>query len=187
MAPPFSTFGVVSPSIASGARGTDKSVAMTAFAFRMRTAIAICAAALASACATPPPDDYDNLIVAGERVGPVKIGMPVAELLTVAGTPNSTSLIENSAAATYRFNGFTVAAHDTVYWIVVESPAYRTAQGTAVGVEQIEARASFGKPACVVTRGDHTLYDYENIYVEVSNTTGRVTRIGVQKKTSTCD
>lgn len=126
------------------------------------------------------------MIVPGERVGPILIGMPVADLLATAGTPRSTTLIEGSAAATYHFGGFTVAAHDTVYWIIAESPVYRTAGGAAVGVEQIEARSAFGKPACVVTRGDHTLYDYENLYVEVSNATGRVTRIGVQNKTGTC-
>ena len=118
--------------------------------------------------------------------GAIELGMPLASLLAVAGTPRNTTLLEGSAAASYDFDGFTVAAHDTVYWIIVDSPVYRTAEGAAVGAEQIEARAAFGKPACVVTRGDHTLYDYGNIYVEVSNATGRVTQIGVQKKTGTC-
>lgn len=161
-------------------------VAMTTLAIRLRTAIVLVVSTLAWACASAPPDLNDNLIVPGERVGAIELGMPLAGLLAAAGTPRSTTLLEGSAAASYDFDGFTVAAHDTVYWIIVHSPVYRTAQGAAVGVGQIEARAAFGKPACVVTRGDHTLYDYRNIYVEVANATGRVTRIGVQKKTGGC-
>jgi len=159
---------------------------MTTLAIRLRRAAVLAGAMFASACASAPTDLNDNMIVPGERVGPVLIGMPVADLLAAAGTPRSTTLIENSAAATYHFDGFTVAAHDTVYWIIAESPIYHTAGGAGVGVEQIEARSAFGKPECVVTRGGFTLYDYKTIYVEVSNATGRVTRIGVQKKTGTC-
>lgn len=153
---------------------------------RIPAAALLASLSLAAGCASARPDLNDNLIVPGKRVGPVEIGMPVADLLAVAGTPRRTTLIEGSAAATYVFNGFSVTAHDKVYWIVVDSPFYRTATGAAVGVEQIEARSAFGKPDCVVTRDARTLYDYGNIYVEVANSSGLVTRIGVQKKTGTC-
>ncbi len=160
---------------------------MTRLANRVRIAALLALASITGACASAPPDLNDSLVVPGERVGPVVLGMPLSQLIAVAGTPRRTTLLEGSAAATYEFDGFSVAAHDTVYWIIVDSPVYRTAQGAAVGAEQIEARSAFGRPECVVTRGDRTIYDYRNLYVEVANATGRVTKMGVQKRTGTCE
>ena len=54
------------------------------------------------------------------------------------------------------------------------------------GVEQIFARASFGKPRCVETRAETTVYDYGNIYFDVDNGQGRVKRVGVVGQSRPC-
>ena len=150
-------------------------------------AILATATVLASgACASTPPDLNDNLIVPGERVGNVELGMSLAELFAVKGTPFKTIPIPDTKATSYNYKGLTVGADDKVYWIIVRDPRYRTANGVAKGSEQIFARGASGKPKCVVTRDAVTVYDYGNMYFEVDNGTGKVTRIGVQRKTKTC-
>lgn len=132
------------------------------------------------ACATAPPNLNDGMIVPGKRVGAVELGMPLASLLAIKGAPLRTAPIPNTTATTYTFqDGLTVGAEETVYWIITEDPAFRTDSGVAPGVEQIFARAQLGKPRCVETRTDTTMYDYGNVYFEAGNVDGHVKRIGV--------
>jgi hypothetical protein len=142
---------------------------------------------LASACASAPLTLNDNLVVPGERIGEVEIGMPLSSLMALKGTPLKTVPISGTEATSYTFDGFTVGAHDTVYWIIAEDPKFHTAGGVAPGGEQIFARAALGKPRCVVTRDHLTIYDYGNIYFNVDNGSGKVAQLGVQKRTQTCD
>ena len=139
------------------------------------------------ACASPPPSTNDNLIVPGERVGNVRIGMSLAELFNVKGAPGKTIPIPNTEATSYNYDGLTVGADDRVYWIIAHDPRYRTGYGVATGSEQIFARGTYGEPKCVVTRGDETVYDYGNIYFEVDNASGKVKQVGIQQRTQTCD
>ena len=139
-----------------------------------------------SACATAPLTLNDNQIVPGERVGDVEIGMPLDQLLALKGVPRQTIPIRGTAATTYVFDGLTVAAHDEVYWIIVRDSRFRTAEGISKGTEQISARAAFGVPDCVVSKGDMTVYDYGDIYFNVDNGTGRVAQLGVMNKTQNC-
>ncbi|MEZ6028218.1 MAG: hypothetical protein R3C46_00560 [Hyphomonadaceae bacterium] len=139
------------------------------------------------ACATGPLTLDDDLIVSGKRVGEVQIGMPLATLLAVKGAPLRTAPIPNSDATTYTFpEGLTVGAHDEVYWIIVEDARFHTETGVRPGTEQIYARASLGKPRCVETLNDSTKYDYGGLYFDVSNDTGRVTRVGVVGQDQKC-
>ena len=141
-----------------------------------------------TACASGPLTLDDDLIVSGKRVGEVQIGMPLSTLLAVKGAPIRTAPIPNSDATTYTFpEGLTVGAHDEVYWIIVEDARFHTDTGVRPGTEQIFARASLGKPRCVETRGETTLYDYGGIYFDVSNGTGRVTRVGVVGQDRKCE
>ncbi len=141
-----------------------------------------------ASCASGPLTLDDNLIVPGHRVGEVQIGMPLATLLAVKGTPLRTAPIPDSNATTYTFpEGLTVGAHDEVYWIIVEDARFHTSDGVRPGTEQIHARASLGKPRCVETRGETTLYDYGKLYFDVANTTGRVTRVGVVGQERRCE
>ncbi len=158
----------------------QRAVSAISCAAAMVTALAV------AACASARPLLDDALVVPGQRVGQIEIGMPLAELLSVMGQPRSTSPIVGTAATSYTFDGVTVGAHDEVYWIIAEDSRFRTVSGVSPGSEQIYARAAMGKPECVVTRGATTIYDYRNAYFEVDNSSGRVTRVGVQQKTDFC-
>ncbi len=151
-----------------------------------RVLLSAAATAALAACATAPLTLNDDLIVPGERMGEVQIGMPLSTLLALKGTPLSTMPIEDTEATTYTFDGLTVAAHDQVYWIIATDERFHTGNGVRPGVEQIFARASLGAPKCVVTKGAVTVYDYGNLYFDVENTTGKVRQLGVLKKTQTC-
>jgi len=144
------------------------------------------AAALLAACATAPLTLDDNMIVPGERIGEVELGMPLSTLMALKGAPLTTTPIKDTKATTYTFEGLTVAADDEVYWIIATQPTFHTSGGVAPGVEQIFARAAFGKPKCVVTRETVTAYDYGNIYFEADNVSGKVTQVGILKSTPTC-
>lgn len=139
------------------------------------------------ACASTPSDLNDNMIVPGERVGDVELGMSLSDLLSLKGKPLKTVPIPYTEATSYTFVGLTVAAHDEVYWIIARAPRFFTDKGVSMGSEQIFTRGAYGKPDCVVTKGDVTVYDYGDIYFEVQNATGKVGHIGIQRETQTCD
>lgn len=140
-----------------------------------------------TACVTGPLTLDDNLVVPGERIGEVQIGMPLATLLAVKGNPVTTAPISGTDATTYTFDdGLTVGAQDEVYWIIADDARFHTASGVRPGVEQIFARASFGKPRCVETRAEITIYDYGNIYFDVDNAQGKVKRLGVVGQNRPC-
>lgn len=144
------------------------------------------AAFAASGCASAPQQLDDNLVVPGERVGRVEIGMPLARLIEVMGVPRASVPIHGTQATSYSFDGLTVGADDKVYWIIVDDPRYRTVSGVSPGTEHIYARAALGTPACVISASDKTTYDYKDVYVDVDNRTGKVQRLGVQNKTTVC-
>jgi hypothetical protein len=145
------------------------------------------ACALAAGCASTPPNLNDDLVVRGKRIGDVELGMPLASLLTVKGAPLRTAPISGTNATTYTFaNGLTVGADDKVYWIIAEDARYHTAEGVRPGAEQIFARATLGKPRCVETRAETTVYDYGDVYFEIDNLDGRVERVGVISQPRAC-
>jgi hypothetical protein len=153
----------------------------------MKPAFLLPLVAALAACATAPLTLNDNLVVPGERIGEVEIGMPLAQLVMLKGMPLRTVPIQGTEASTYLFDGgLTVAAHDEVYWIVASDPRFRTATGVAPGAEQIYARASYGRPSCVVNKTDATVYEYPGFYFDVANETGKVTQVGVRRKSKTC-
>lgn len=138
-------------------------------------------------CVTGPLTLDDNLVVPGERIGEIQIGMPLATLLAVKGNPVTTAPISGTDATTYTFaDGLTVGAQDEVYWIIAEDARFHTSSGVRPGVEQIFARASFGKPRCVETRGETTVYDYGKVYFDVDNAMGKVKRLGVVGQNRPC-
>lgn len=139
------------------------------------------------ACASTTPNFNDDMIIPGERVGDVELGMSLAELFAMKGAPHKTIPIAGTEATSYNYPGLTVGADDKVYWIIARDARYRTPAGVALGSEQIFTRSVYGTPRCVVTRGDITVYDYNDVYFEVDNNTGKVSQIGIQKNTQTCD
>jgi hypothetical protein len=157
---------------------------------RLVASIAVCL--LAAACVSAPSarrvlSQDDSLIVPDRRIGEVYLRMPVEDLLRVMGAPVKTQPIADTTATTYSFDGIHVTADSRVYWIVVTSEQYRTAEGVGPGSEQIEVRAKHGKPKCAGTRGDSTTYDYKGQYFTVDNTTGKVTMVGVSDDFNHCD
>lgn len=152
----------------------------------LKSAAVALATLAAAACASGPLTLNDDLIVRGERIGDVEIGMTLAQLLALKGTPKQTIPIRGTAATTYAFDGLIVAAHDEVYWIIATDPRFRTEKGLTTGAEQIFARGAYGEPDCVATTDDITTYDYGDFYFEVENSSGKVSQIGVQRKTQTC-
>ncbi|HEV7690298.1 MAG TPA: hypothetical protein VGO52_05730 [Hyphomonadaceae bacterium] len=157
--------------------------------FKLAAPVALIAAlAMTKGCTTAGPLTLnDDTIVPGERIGEIQIGMPLATLMALKGTPLSTTPIQGSAATTYVFDGLTVGAHDQVYWIIANDQRFHTQTGVRPGAEQIFARAALGQPKCVASHEAVTTYDYGNLYFDVNNSTGKVTQVGVQKKTQTCD
>jgi hypothetical protein len=146
----------------------------------LRLRFAAVALLLNTACASTQPDLHDNLVVPGKRIGVVELGMPLSLLLAAQGQPLRTASIPNTTATTYTFaNGLTVGAEESVYWIITEDEQFRTANGVGPGVEQIVARSALGKPRCVESRPDVTVYDYGDVYFETGNADGRVKRVGV--------
>jgi hypothetical protein len=146
----------------------------------LRLTFAAVALLVTAACASTPPDLHDNLVVPGKRIGVVELGMPLSLLLAAQGQPLRTAPIPNTTATTYTFaNGLTVGAEESVYWIITEDEQFRTANGVGPGVEQIVARSVLGKPRCVESRPDVTVYDYGDVYFETGNADGRVKRVGV--------
>lgn len=141
---------------------------------------------LAGACASAPLTLNDNQIIPGERVGDVEIGMSLDQLLALKGVPKRTIPIRDTAATTYVFDGLTVAAHDEVYWIIVQDDRFRTPEGIGKGAEQISTRAAYGVPDCVVSKAESTVYDYGNIYFDVDNESGHVNMLGVMETTQNC-
>ncbi|WP_321488972.1 hypothetical protein [uncultured Hyphomonas sp.] len=139
------------------------------------------------ACASTTPHFNDDMIIPGERVGDVELGMSLAELFAVKGAPHKTIPIAGTEATSYNYDGLTVGADDKVYWIIARDARFRTPAGVAKGSEQIFTRSVYGTPRCVVTRGDITVYDYNDVYFEVENETGKVNQIGIQKNTQTCN
>ncbi len=152
----------------------------------VRATLAIATFLAFGACASAPPNLNDDMIIPGERVGNVELGMSLAELFALKGTPYKTIPIEGTGSTSYNYDGLTVGADDKVYWIIARDARFRTPAGVAKGSEQIFARGAYGKPKCVVTRGDITVYDYGDMYFEVGNDTGKVSQIGIQKNTQTC-
>lgn len=149
--------------------------------------LSILACVLAAGCASTPPNLNDDLIVRGKRIGEIELGMPLSTLLSVKGAPVRTAPITATSATTYTFpNGLTVGADDKVYWIIAEDPRFHTQEGVRPGVEQIFARASMGKPRCVETRLETTIYDYGDVYFEIDNVDGRVERVGVIAQQRAC-
>ncbi len=152
-----------------------------------RLLLALSTLALIGACASRPLTLNDNMVVPGERVGEVEIGMKLDQLIALKGLPRKTIPIQGTEATTYFFDGLTVAADDRVYWIIAKDNRFRTQAGVAPGVEQIYALAALGKPKCVVADGNLTIYDFGNLYFDIDNGSGLVRHIGVLKDTKTCD
>lgn len=139
----------------------------------------------------PPPDD--SLIVPGDRIGPVAIGMTSKQVLQVKGTPgNSTFRYSDAAVYPYDENKYSVVVDDAtqqVWRVTTFSDEYQTAEGVGVGSSELEMRANLGNPDSS-TNWDNAepptyLYCYDKglaIYILL----GKISKISVFHPGNTC-
>ena len=115
--------------------------------FRL-VAVSFLSAALFASAATS--GHADSLIVAGQRVGPIRIGMTATELYKAMGDPTST-YETNSGLTIYSYgdaDALTAQCWDgRVRTVGVSSSEYKTAQGVRVGDSQLALLAKMGQPA----------------------------------------
>ena len=133
-----------------------------------RLLILALATSILSGCASESPatkrtdQDYaahmaipsDNLIVPGDRVGPVFLGMLDTDLYKRMGEPNrSFTYQEGETAGTtvYTYGGLSVYVFPDhrVRYVYIGS-GYRTQEGAALGTSQLALRAELGEPAWTV-------------------------------------
>jgi len=130
----------------------------------------------------PPPEPIrDFLIIPGQRIGPISVGMTGSSLYKVLGEPNR--------ASTYAANNgrqMQEVWFGTLYArLLLQNPArvtsantidprYATANGVHVGISQFGLSALVGPPS--MTRGDEWCYS-SGMFIEIQS--GKVTRISV--------
>ncbi|MCS7173599.1 MAG: hypothetical protein N0A24_09540 [Armatimonadetes bacterium] len=103
-------------------------------------------AALLAVVAVPTGVPAAFLIVPGQRVGPIVLGMRTVQVLQYLGPPAAQARSEGSGRLFWPHRGITVQVdfEGHVDAIFVEHPRYRTAQGVGVGSELAEILRAFG-------------------------------------------
>lgn len=100
-----------------------------------------------SSYSPPTTPIFDKLIVPGERIGPIALGMPQADVLKILGTPPHTNVGE--WASMYYYADLAVwIKNDSNHVIMIQtsSPEYATADGIRVGMSEPEVKAKRGNP-----------------------------------------
>jgi hypothetical protein len=124
----------------------------------------------------------DTLIVPGERVGPVALGMNPAELAQAVGSPGD---VQHQGSATIYSWGQIVAEiadkSPGVDLITVNDPRYETANHIRVGLAGLAVTAVLGLPASTTTQQGLITLDYDGLTVIMRN--NLVAQIRVQKST----
>lgn len=145
---------------------------------------------------------FDQLIVAGKRIGPVAIGMPVADLIGAIGEPNEslnmycgadktkTCLIQafwNDRGLSVRFptvtdSDYSSQPKERVDKISVTDSRWATAEGLKVGSSEVSVRAKLGTPLQQRREEIAPFLISEICYpgINFSSTQGKVTYILVQ-------
>jgi hypothetical protein len=97
---------------------------------------------------------HDQVIVPGERIGPIAIGMKGATLLDAMGAPDSTDRMKNAGIENYAAAGLEATVMDDsqqVISITTDSAQYATAEGVHIGSSDFEVRSRMGAPTTSVT------------------------------------
>jgi len=129
----------------------------------------------------------DNRIVAGKRIGPVSVGMPVSQLYDVMGEP--TQSVKGRGTERYVFDDLEVTVDDadeTVATVSTESPDFATADGLKVGLTDLAVKAKLAKTQgqlLIKEEGETTSYFAAGIVVVVSG--GQVKSITVRHVSGT--
>jgi hypothetical protein len=141
----------------------------------------------------------DHLIVPGERIGPISIGMSTKQLFAVMGDPNATngghsytwgSKESGELSASTDLNG-------VVTWITTTHPAFATSDAVQVGSSSLMVMATLGrpgtsfKPYCAYDGSHCEFHCYKSgLMVDYNTVAGRVLALNVvspKKVLKLCD
>jgi hypothetical protein len=138
------------------------------------------------------PDD-DNLIVPGERIGPVVIGRDVDDVVQKLGKPSTIQRTFNDIVVyTYKKKGIELwfdwidkGLHPAVEpGIYMRRGNWATEKGIRIGSSFKDVIAAYGEPDYFFTLGDRKSYDwvmaYDGIWIYISERNGPVVMIVVQ-------
>lgn len=120
-------------------------------------------------CPALPPSagaqgQNDHLIVPGQRVGPVYVGMTAAALYQAMGDPQSTDRMVDPMRVIYHWSSIVVemsvpgasapafgfrnrTSDSVVMYVSAVDPTFATRDGVAVGASELSAEARLGSPS----------------------------------------
>lgn len=128
------------------------------------------------------PAPNDNLIIPGQRIGPIYLGMTAKDIYRTMGTPTA-----SYPSAELYFFGPLNGEHTRVQLddgvvtqIATTNKRFHTTQNLTIGTPELAIRAMMGNPECVVPVHRATEDVYGSVGFDVHG--GVVTAIGVPNK-----
>jgi hypothetical protein len=107
------------------------------------------------------PDDH--LIVPGQRIGPVVIGMGPSELLQALGAPDQSNTNKFATQYVYPSRGFCIwSRNNRVDMISISDSSYHTPNGIHPGSSELELQAAMGAPKWKRDNGSFIEYCYRD-------------------------
>jgi hypothetical protein len=116
------------------------------------------------------PATSDNLIVPGERVGAIALGMNQTQLAAAMGGPGE--VLHQGAATTYSWGQVAAEIGDNspgVDLITVNDPRYDTPGHVHVGLAAVAVPAVLGQPNKKTSTQGLDTFDYDGLTVLVRN------------------
>jgi hypothetical protein len=116
------------------------------------------------------PAATDNLIVPGQRVGPIALGMTQAQLAAAMGSPGE--VLHQGSATTYSWGQVAAEIGDNspgVDLITVNDPRYDTPGHVHVGLAAPAVAAVLGQPDKKTSTQGLDTFDYDGLTVLVRN------------------
>lgn len=127
----------------------------------------------------------DTVIMPGQRIGPVFIGMTEAELYDHLGSPAQTVHGDDSSRVDYDWSDIGVGVNTRKHVVVsvyATGTRYATAGGVTVGTTELELMARLGAPSATAQADfDVTHYCFGK-GLQVWTRLGKVTRLTVARK-----
>jgi hypothetical protein len=129
---------------------------------------------------TAAPAVSDTLIVPGERIGPIALGMTQAQLADAMGAPGE--ILRQGSVTTYSWGQVAAEIGDNspgVQTITVNDPRYETPGHIRVGLAALAAMAVLGQPNKKTSTQGLDTFDYDGLTVLMRN--NLVAQIRVRK------